>query len=107
MKHDNQTDSIIAGFLPWVEQQPADKAYNYTDSCGCAFAQYLHAIGFSEATVWPGHFGLTKTETRLTETRLMPDGIEAAVHGPYTGSLDKQRKTWTFGQLADRLREAV
>jgi hypothetical protein len=35
----------LSGFIAWLEQQPADKEYNYFRSDLCAAAQYLQSQG--------------------------------------------------------------
>ncbi len=40
-------------FTNWLEQQPADKEYCYSDSSGCLIHQYLTAKGFPVFSVNP------------------------------------------------------
>ena len=40
----------------WLEQQPADKEYDYTDNKGCLIHQYLKAKGFNVGSVNPARW---------------------------------------------------
>lgn len=94
-------DIIFAGFLPWVEKQPADKTYDYGSPWGCAFAQYLKAIGYTDAQVGPYEFSLNGNAFNK-----MPKNIDNAVLDS-TGLLTHPKRDWTFGGLAQRLKEAA
>jgi len=45
-------DTLIA----WLEKQPADKTYTYSEPCGCLLADYFTQSGFSEVAVDPFAF---------------------------------------------------
>jgi hypothetical protein len=30
--------------VEWLRKQPANRRYEYTDSCGCLLAQYFHSV---------------------------------------------------------------
>lgn len=89
MKHVGEIDLVLAGFQPWVEQQPSGLDYPYWDNCGCAFAQYLQAIGYPRPNIGGSMFSLDI----LGQEHLFPSDIRFALRGtPYT-----------FGALAKRL----
>lgn len=48
------TKPSLAGFIAWLEQQPADRPYDYQPCPTCAIGQYLRAIGKTEADLLVG-----------------------------------------------------
>lgn len=49
---ETQIDPFLLGSLiAWLEQQPAQKTYRYTDPRNCLLCQYFTAHGFSEVHV--------------------------------------------------------
>ena len=45
--------STVEQFRDWLAQQPADATYNYHDNRGCAYFQFLEAIGAPVSSVGP------------------------------------------------------
>lgn len=88
MKHATEIETIFAGFLPWVQSKPRDEAYDYCAHDNCALAQYLHALGFAQASVGSRGFSLRDE---------MDHPIPNALHDALAGLPE------TFGALADRL----
>ncbi len=92
----NENRENLNDFLAWVEQQPANKSYNWGSCEGCACGQYAKAIGREG---W--------TEKCLLGTQFWRNANTLALGPP-----DSQRWTyraisarWTFGALATRIRE--
>lgn len=56
MRHVSQNETILAGFLPWVETQSGP--YDYYNSDNCALARYLKAIGVAEFDLGPWEIGV-------------------------------------------------
>ena len=84
-------DALFAGFAEWVAAQPANSRYDYQDCKNCAVAQFLRASGFTEVTT-----GATcaKADGRWLT---YPDHIISPIGDG----------EWTFGALAERLRQAA
>lgn len=84
-------DSLIA----WLEQQPADETYPYSESRGCVLAQYFTAMGLEKVTVMPYRYMAGRFDyTRKT----LPEGWEGIASGFPSGS-------WTFGAALKRARK--
>jgi hypothetical protein len=77
-------------FADWCEKQPASNEYSYFDNRGCAFCQYLDALGIENNGVGGKEWWAGTTEHRL------PTGVW----------LPLQQHPRTFGALAQRLRSA-
>lgn len=91
-----QNPLTAKAFLAWVEKQPADKKYSYSNCGGhCAYGQYLAFLGlpidYCGIDVWGDVHG---------NTHPLPDWVDAAVKGGDRFAYS----THTFGALADRLR---
>jgi hypothetical protein len=74
----------LEAFAEWCEKQPADKEYNFFDNHGCAFGQYLKALGIEHRSVGGTYWRTAAGEERIRKALQSGD--------------------WTFGALASRLR---
>jgi hypothetical protein len=91
-KHTDQVETILSGFLPWVETQSGE--YEYDDCSGCALATYLRAVGYKRARVGGTHFSFARGIS--VPAHYLPwhiaDGLSTLPH--------------TYEGLAERLRAA-
>lgn len=88
-----QNPLTAKAFLAWVEKQPANGEYDYSDHRNCAFCQYLRAVGLENPSVNPIAW---RPDRNALDYRPLPSNLdEAAADRP-----------WTFGALADRLRSS-
>lgn len=49
----------LEAFSAWLDQQPPEKEYDYTDPWNCAICQYLKHIGLKFDSVDPGYIFAT------------------------------------------------
>lgn len=93
-------EQIAAGFPDWVAKQNPAEWYDYSDVAGCAFAQYLHSLGYHAAivgghTYWPG---LNKDGSEIVGAQRIPPAITQALDDCYLN---------TFGALDELLKAAL
>lgn len=81
-------DNLIA----WLEQQPADETYPYSESRGCVLAQYFTAMGLKDVLVTPGQYAAGRFSY---PRKLLPAGWEGIANGFPSGA-------WTFGAALRR-----
>lgn len=46
----------LGTLVAWLEKQPAEKTYDYTEPCGCMLADYFTQNGYSDVAVDPFAF---------------------------------------------------
>lgn len=82
--------------IAWLETQPADGAYCYTDTGECLIAKYLTFLGHTRVSV--GALGCYNSD-RISRTQAPRFLYEAAVQSPRTfgAALDRVR-AWTGGE---------
>ena len=84
-------DSLIA----WLEQRPADGAYDYSSASKCLLHQYFTAKGLKELLILPCQYTCSP---HLIHS--LPEGWEEIAFGsPF---LTKKEGRWTFGQALQR-----
>jgi hypothetical protein len=89
----------LEAFADWLERQPAERAYNYTDPYACPIAQYLQAQGVPAYGVTHNLWHDANCVSHEFDDRMR----EAAI-----GEWDRPRgERWTFGQAARRARELL
>jgi len=77
----------------WARTKPADEAYTYTNSCGCALHNFLTETGYPVRHVYAWHW------EDLSGNVHWFDG--GKMWGPLASALIDEPRT--FGALADRL----
>jgi hypothetical protein len=84
-------DNLIA----WLEKQPADMSYVYTNPCGCVLAQYFQQYGYRRVST----LGVYAADDSIK----LPEGWDriASGHGCYLKDIDKRL---TFGRALGRAR---
>lgn len=84
----------LAGFIAWLEKQPADEGYNWCIGSVCACGKYAESLGLRSS--W------------------LSRGAEADEHFRTWRSLNKIARgnswgaeNWTFGRALERARDAL
>ena len=86
---------VRKAFYTFAVRKPADEAYDYVGKSGpCAFHQFLVAMGYDCALVYPGQYRVNPLDDFVD----MPEGVEFALQGP-----NGDRCDWTWGQIVGRL----
>lgn len=85
--------SLTHQFLAFCRSKPADEGYNFADTCGCAFGQFLSATGICE-TPYVGGFTWGNAPG---DKHPLPSAVAGALVG----------YPWTFGALTTRLEAAL
>jgi len=89
----------LESLIAWLEKQPADTAYDYTEPCGCLLAQYFTANGYADVAVMPN--AVEYTLAGLDMSANFSEGLEFAAIGP------ENTRDWTFGAALARARAAL
>jgi hypothetical protein len=82
-----QRRPVLRGFIAWLERQPADKAYNWSNVHYCACAQF-----FDQGGEW----GPDNAWVKINE------GVDLNELARGQG-----RHDWTFGRLLERAQAAL
>jgi len=88
--------NLTKQFADWVNKQPRDKEYNYFDVQNCALAQFGKSLGYAEARGGSTEF-VTGTRGHAIDVLDYTDPRQHRMVCDFP---------WTFGALADRLKEA-
>ena len=97
-KPEIKTDPFkIESLIAWLEKQPADKEYEFTDCGSCALAQYFLAHGYTEVNMGTDSFDYGPNFKYEAE---LPSGWNDLVN-PFTGDRDVR----TFGGVLLRARK--
>jgi hypothetical protein len=88
----------IEAFADWAAMQPADREYIYCFSNGCAYYQYLKAVGIDVYSVSPERWSRIETSKPL---------VLAYTSLPYDINRAVRTHPWTFGALTKRLIVAI
>jgi hypothetical protein len=101
--------------LVWLESKPADEAYDFWDVNNCLFAQFgreTYPLAEGESITGGGHefnvwdnWGHYRYSVGLPISN--PDSEIASGFGSDRQSTKQVRPLWTFGQAAQRLRDAM
>lgn len=81
----------LEAFADWCARKPADGEYDWADTNGCAFCQYLTSVGLPIRRV-----DIYSWVDEHWRTHPLPEGVAGAV----------AQYPWTFGALSSRLRAA-
>jgi hypothetical protein len=96
-KPEVKTSGHMYRLVSWLEKQPANKAYDYTNPINCGYAQYLRSYGIFAAVspwVWVGFWlGIIPVAWRI------PPGVDDLLND---GNILE-----TFGAALERARKVV
>lgn len=92
----------LESLIAWLEKQPANGAYDYTECNACMLHRYFTSMGFEDVKVTPRYV------EHDGDCHALPEGFDAIAVGPHT-QLPSRGKAygWTFGNALSRARAAA
>lgn len=95
-KTETKADPLTTkALIAWLEQQPADKEYCYTEPGSCLLAQYLHHVFGFEVLIDRHSFDLFDGDNHVVRSAAPPtDWADIAIARPRTfgAALERARK---------------
>ena len=88
----------LESLAAWLEKQPADATYNYSDNDCCMLCQFFRANGLPVTSLSAAGYRLSRGGDRFP----LPHDFDTIALGTKLG-----RTNWTFGAALTRAREAL
>lgn len=85
----------LKSLIEWLEKQPAEAEYDYSEPRKCLLWQYFRHIGFEGHGVIPGFY----RASLCAEFKSLPEGFESVASGGLFGPNGR-----TFGAALQRAR---
>lgn len=81
----------LPNLIAWLEQQPADKVYCYTDHGRCLIGQYLTSLGYTSVSVYSNDW-FSHSKNSYVELPASFDNVAIFGDRTFGGALKRARE---------------